>query len=498
MMDKPLFALTNLLCPAGLVLLLLGLWSPGLRAQSAADALRYGQIRVLGTARHMGAGGAMGALGADFSVIATNPAGIATIRRSDFSITPALQFRTTESRLTNDPAGPVNRETESMFALESAGAVFVIKPRSYRWPNINIGLGVVRLADFNQRFFFDGVSQGSIVDRFQDQANAGIFSDFESNLAIDAEALFQLQGDDFWFSDFFDAPGALVGKTQDVRRSGSINEIEFNVAANYDEKLFFGATIGLPILQFEQQKIYREFNDFGEVPNFEFLEFTEGLETNGVGVNLKLGLVYRVVQAVRLGFAFHTPTRYRLEDRFINDLLYEFTLEETGEFFSNLELSPEGFFEYTLSTPWRIIGSAGVLIGKYGFLSAELEYLDFANSRFRFNGFPQDEAAANETVALELDKALALRFGGEAALGRFRLRGGLGVIPTGTLADGGTNLSWSAGLGYRAKSFFLDAAYRQFDAENEYRPYLVSRDTEPVVNNQLSTRNIALTAGFKF
>ncbi len=497
MIDKPLFALTSL--PQRLTwlfLFLLGLSGSSLWAQSAADALRYGQIRVLGTARHMGAGGAMGALGADFSVIATNPAGIAAFRRSDFSLTPALQFRTTESRLTNDPVGPVNRDNQTAFALESAGAVFVIKPRSYRWPNINIGLGVVRLADFNQRFSFDGISEGSIVDRFQDQANGGIFSDFESNLAIDAEALFQLQGDDFWYSDFFDAPNALVSKTQEVRRSGSINEIEFNVAANYDEKLFFGATIGLPILQFEQQKIYRESNDFGEVPNFEFLEFTEGLETSGVGVNLKLGLIYRVVQAVRLGFAFHTPTRYRLEDRFLNDFIYEFTLDD--EFISNLELSPEGFFEYTLSTPWRIIGSAGFLIGKYGFLSAEVEYLDFTNSRFRFNGFPQDEAAANETVDLELDKALALRFGGEAALGQFRLRGGLGIIPTGTITDSRTNLSWSVGLGFRAKSFFLDAAYRQFDAENEYRPYLVSRNTEQVVNNQLSTRNAALTVGFKF
>lgn len=478
------------------VLLILDGYTGSLHAQSAMDALRYGNIRVLGTSRHMASGGAMGALGADFSVIATNPAGIAAFRRSDFSLAPSLQFRTTDSRLTNDPTGPVNRQDRTVFALESAGAVFATKPRNFRWPNINFGLGVVRLADFNQRFFFDGVSRGSIVDRFQDQANAGIFSDFESNLAIDAEALFQLQGDNFYFSDFGDAPNALVGKTQQVTQRGSINEIEFNIAANYDEKLFFGATIGLPILQYEYEKIYREFNDFGEVPNFEFLEFTEGLETNGVGVNLKLGLIYRVVQAVRLGFAFHTPTRYRLEDRFLNDFIYEFTLDD--EFISNLALSPEGLFEYTLSTPWRIIGSAGFLIGRFGFLSAELEYLDFTNSRFRFNGFPQDEALANETVNMELDKALIMRFGGEVALGKLRLRGGLGILPTGMASDSGTDISWSAGLGYRAKSFYVEAGYRQFDADAQYRPYLVSRDTEPLVNNQVGTSNASLTLGFRF
>ena len=45
-------------------------------AQTAYDAVRYAGDELNGTARFVGMGGAMGALGADISVIGTNPAGI--------------------------------------------------------------------------------------------------------------------------------------------------------------------------------------------------------------------------------------------------------------------------------------------------------------------------------------------------------------------------------------------------------------------------------------
>ncbi|MCK4360276.1 MAG: hypothetical protein KAV70_00910, partial [Bacteroidales bacterium] len=45
-------------------------------SQNSVDALRYSKITFGGTARYMGMCGAFGALGADFSVLSTNPAGI--------------------------------------------------------------------------------------------------------------------------------------------------------------------------------------------------------------------------------------------------------------------------------------------------------------------------------------------------------------------------------------------------------------------------------------
>ena len=47
-----------------------------LNAQNEVDALRYSRLSVVGTARYSGLGGAFGALGADFSTLSVNPAGI--------------------------------------------------------------------------------------------------------------------------------------------------------------------------------------------------------------------------------------------------------------------------------------------------------------------------------------------------------------------------------------------------------------------------------------
>ena len=61
-----------------------------LKAQNAEDALRYSSTFLTGTARYTGLGGAYGAVGADFTSLSSNPAGIGLYKKSDFSITPML------------------------------------------------------------------------------------------------------------------------------------------------------------------------------------------------------------------------------------------------------------------------------------------------------------------------------------------------------------------------------------------------------------------------
>jgi hypothetical protein len=57
--------------------------------QTSSDALRYSYLHpVTGTARTIGIGSSIGALGGDFSSVSINPAGIAMYRSSEFTITP--------------------------------------------------------------------------------------------------------------------------------------------------------------------------------------------------------------------------------------------------------------------------------------------------------------------------------------------------------------------------------------------------------------------------
>ena len=70
---------------------------------------------VIGTARYVGMGGAMGALGADISVISNNPAGIALFRRSSVSMTLGTQIQ---------DAAPGNDENAATFSFDQLGLVF--------------------------------------------------------------------------------------------------------------------------------------------------------------------------------------------------------------------------------------------------------------------------------------------------------------------------------------------------------------------------------------
>ena len=67
------------------------------QAQTDADAFRYTGTSITGTARYTAMSGAFGALGGDFSVLSTNPAGIGIYRSSEISFTPSIFTANTKS-----------------------------------------------------------------------------------------------------------------------------------------------------------------------------------------------------------------------------------------------------------------------------------------------------------------------------------------------------------------------------------------------------------------
>ena len=62
------------------------LWTAGANAQTAYDAAKLVSKDLNGTARFVGMGGAMGALGGDISTMGTNPAGIGIYRSNDVMV----------------------------------------------------------------------------------------------------------------------------------------------------------------------------------------------------------------------------------------------------------------------------------------------------------------------------------------------------------------------------------------------------------------------------
>ena len=73
------------------------------RAQGDYEAFTFSQADYWGTARFMGAGGAFGATGGDFSALSTNPASIGLYQRYKTTVSPMqLNFGYTDTWYNGD------------------------------------------------------------------------------------------------------------------------------------------------------------------------------------------------------------------------------------------------------------------------------------------------------------------------------------------------------------------------------------------------------------
>lgn len=266
-------------------------------------------------------------------------------------------------------------------------------------------------------------------------------------------------------------------------------------------RLYLGATLGLPFVRYNQSKSYREVDENGSIPHFHELSYTERFVTSGIGVNLKVGAILRVSQMLRIGAAVHTPTRMTLSDTYSAEMgsAIAFTEGDDPSIFS--AESEIGAFEYGLRTPWRAIGSGALIFKKLGFVSAEVEYVDYSNAQFNFRTDADYQSEVNGTIDSKYGQALNIRIGGEMALKRMRLRAGYALYgspfrPGVALEDAlATNLS--VGAGYHGKTVFLDLAIVNSRSAEEYVPY-VAPSSIPSVVNSMNFNNIVLTLGYKF
>ncbi len=471
-------------------------------AQTAFDALRYSTFDVTATARNMGVGSSISGVGADFSSLSTNPAGLGSFRFSEILVSPAYNFARAKALLENGESSSV-KETGNQFLFSAVGAIFVGHPMRGNWSNFNFAIGLNQTANFNQEFNFDGRSIGSITDRFLEQANAGQFFDFESDIAAQADAIFDLDNSGIWSSDFEFFPDVLVPKKQSVTRRGSVQELLISIGGNFKERFLIGASVGLPFLNYSETKSYEESDPDGEIDIFENLTFREDLTTTGVGINAKLGLIIFLTNKIRVGAAVHTPTGLDLEDTFTTNMDYVFNDPVNG-IIAGRGVSPNGQFSYRLNTPWRFIGGAGFIIGQSGFISTELEWVNFGKANFNLTANstnPDDatfETELNGQITNRFNSGINWRVGGEIVAEPFRLRAGIGLGFQAEADKSGINQFYSTGAGYRKGRFFADIAYRLSFIKENYIPYLTSIAPQQSVNVDYTDQRLLTTIGFKF
>jgi hypothetical protein len=486
-------------------------------AQTAEDALLFSSRNIHGTARFQGLGGAQTALGADISSIAGNPAGLGFFRKSEWSITPSIGFANTSSNYLKT----TTTDGKSFFNVANLGIVFA-NPKDDivggRWRGGSFGISFSRMNSFQNQFSYEGVNNvNSLTDAFADRARGIPLRDFEDDRGparLQAAYLAYLinpftndLNEDRYFSSIADVNGgpAPVRQQETVNYTGGQYQWNFSYGGNLDDKLYFGASLGVTRLKFGQQNRYREIVQDNR-NNMILDNFTlhEEIDVRGTGVNLSAGLIYKANDIIRFGASFTSPTWYRMTDNYTPRVQakYEVTEPLGANIPLNLDESITNVdpYRYNLTTPLSISGGMALFAGKNGFVSADVTYSTF--NTIRLNSSDDDFKGENDFISRNYQPTVHARLGGEYRIDIFRLRAGAGY-QTDPYKDMVDNLNRakanvSLGAGVRLPEFYIDLAVVHSRFNSGYTPYTITTQATPsaIIGNRFT--NAILSFGMFF
>ncbi len=476
-------------------------------SQTSTDALRYSQIDIGGTARYMGLSGAFGALGADFTLSSTNPAGLGLYKSSELIVTPSVHIGNVESSYNGTTAA----DTRSNFYLGNVGIVLASKsktdPKRPGFRYVTFATGLNRLNDFNRRYDMVGNNaQNSLLDIYVKDANGINFHDIEDdpygNYAYDLNLawwdflldLVPNTDSSTYYSPVAGNSNKVQSKT--IESWGSMNEYVFSIAGNYNDRLYMGMTFGIPMIRYFESSVYRESN----IENSDLMYFDrfEDLETHGSGFNFKLGVIYRASDWLRVGAAFHSPSWFNnMRDYWQVAMVSEFYTPDSYGQTKYVANSPSGYYEYSLQTPWRLQGNLGFIIGNIGLVSADYEFANY--SKARLDAYDYNFNSENTSIKNSYTGTHHIRVGTEWRYNIFSFRAGAKYFtsPYQNNINDGSKMGFSGGIGLKEGWFFMDLAYAYRGMEDDYYFYNTADYATNPVANKTRDHYILMTVGAK-
>lgn len=501
---------------AGLAILA---WSGKALAQNEVDALRYSQLGFGGTARIQGLAGAQTALGADASTMAGNPAGLGLYRRSEITFSPGLNFNETKSRFGSNTTA----DSRNNFNIPQLGIVFSDRKADEvegKWRGGSFGIGFTRLNSFQSRSSYEGTlaDKNSYLQSLQDNiTNQGISqADLDEEFGNNGDNITSVEGLAYatYLIDVDTTTGALyvpgrqglINQQESTLSRGAQNQWDFSYGASYMDKLFIGGSLGLVTVRYEQERTITE-TSAQEEPFLQSYTLNDYFKTSGAGINFRVGLIYKPVDALRLGANIQTPTFMGLTDYYNSDIETRYRPDVVSPSTFTAQ-TIDGQFEYNLTTPFRANGGLAYFIGKYGFVTADVEYVDYSDARFSISednpyGYTSGTGyfrQQNSRISNTYGSAVNYRVGAEARFDVFRIRGGFAYYsdPYKTSSVDRNRKYFTGGIGLKEKNYFIDAAYIFSKYNSYYYPYSLSDNSQPLINTENNNSSFVVTAGFNF
>lgn len=492
-------------------------------AQVPEDVMRMGFNAHSGTARNQAIGGAMGSLGGDITSTFVNPAGLGLYKVSEIVLTPGFTLARSKSDYRESNATSNNL---SRFNVSTTGFVSATVDPGRKWGSRAFSIAINRTANFNNSVYYKG---GNNYSSFS-EAYAEEFS--QSGIAI-ADALnspLLSMGTKMAIYTYLIDTATVNGQVQVLGRpeyldsvvqenrittKGGITEIAIGFAGNNQDKFYIGGSIGVPIVKYERTLAFTE-SDATNDPNnyFKYARYEEKLRTTGVGLNAKLGIIFKPVQELRIGAAIHTPTLYGLRDKvwskMVTDVENLFPNKPvdsvTSELFTG---NQQPVYKFDMTSPWKFLISGSYVFhgvedvaAQRGFITADAEWVTYGSSRFSPAEENDDESYfdnLNKVVKSYYKGALNLRIGGELKFNTFMVRAGYAHYgnPYEDDALKASRNIISAGVGYRDKGIFIDLTYAHSIYKDIHFPYRLEDKDNTFADIKSNIGQILLTVGFK-
>ncbi len=492
-------------------------------AQEPADALRYSWLTQNGTARNQAIGGAGASLGGEFSSLFINPAGLGFYKTSEFVLTPGYSLKNFKSTYKSNAAS----SNSDNFNLGASGLLFSAPNiPGKKIKNYTFAIGVNKMADFNSHIYYKGQNTSSsysekyleelINNNVTDPNNAGLDYPSGTSLAFNTYLIDTVQASDGTLAGYRSLANPNFGLIQEntINTSGGITDLSLGLGINRNEKLFFGGSLSVPFLNYNRDGHYKETDASGNsANNFNYFESNETLQTKGIGINVKLGLIFKPVEYVRLGLAVSTPTFYQLTDKYSAEVITD--LEGYGG--AGIKRQSSGDLnngallvsKYNVTTPWKVTASASYVFrevenvkNQRAFITADIEYINYKDASFHAsdNTITADKAyysSLNKIIDNLYKNAFNFRLGGEVKFNTVMFRLG-GAYYGNPYKNETANLyKVSGGLGYRNKGIFLDLTYVYSINKDINYPYLLQDKPNSPASIKNNGGNIIATIGFK-
>lgn len=330
----------------------------------AQDLQRLAERQIIGTARYVGMGGAMTAVGGDASAALDNPAGLGLYRRSEIALSLDETIDYTQQSQSKDAY------QRARFALPHVSAIWAwgneTKQRGLIYSNLMFS--IQRLANYNRDVYVvgsdfglaetlcektNGLEEISLKDLPWDNPEIGWLSilGYETYL-INPIA------DSQWEPAVNFTSGSLS-----VSESGTNDQYTLSWAGNISNQWYIGISLNIPTWTYTKRISLRETDRINSA------ELKSMYHASGVGVGGSIGLIYRPLQHLRIGASFQTPTMMNLSVQTEGDVHSTIAAQKYEV------LTPaSGAISTRMTAPLRTSMSVAGQLGNYGIIAAQYDY----------------------------------------------------------------------------------------------------------------------------